>query len=270
MKNWTRLSLFIGLVLVSFVIYTGCASSGSQVYESSSEDDMADIDALLGLDSSDDESIGEDDVLKLLGVADEDPVSDASSSTDDSDDILTWSTTEESDSGTTFSEPGMGTETSNDAFAYNEPDPAPAYTEVTTPPVTTPATTTTSSSFKMQYDAARRLYNARNYRSAVQEFELLLSQDMNHALSDNCQYWIGESYYGLGQYQRAIAAFEKVFTFPKSNKYADSQLKLGLSYMRLNNTQRAQTELQKLIDNYPTSEYVSVAKQYLSRIAAGG
>ena len=261
MKTWTRFLLFIGLLVVSFVLISGCAGSGSQVYEPASGDDMADIDALLGLDDSNGEDIGEDDVLKLLGVADEEPAQ----NTSDSDDALSWSTSEESDSGTTFSEPSLDSQsTATESMAYNEP--SPVYENV--PPPT--STSSGISSFQKRYESARRAYNAKNYRDAVQEFEVLLSENMSHALSDNCQYWIGESYYGLGQYERAVAAFEKVFTFPKSNKYADSQLKLGLSYMRLNNSLRAQEEFQKLIDNYPTSEYVSIAKQYLSRISAGG
>ena len=99
-----------------------------------------------------------------------------------------------------------------------------------------------------------------------QKFESLLSQNRNNSLSDNAQYWIGESYYGLGEYQKAITAFEKVFTFSNSNKDDAAQLKLGLCYMKLNDNVKAREELEKLISDYPTSESVGLARRLLNQI----
>ena len=86
-----------------------------------------------------------------------------------------------------------------------------------------------------------------------------------HSLSDNCQYWIGESYYALGNYQQAITAFQNVFTFSNSNKDDDAQLKLGICYIRLNDEEQAKREFEKLVNNYPTSEYVNIAKRYIAQ-----
>jgi TolA-binding protein len=67
----------------------------------------------------------------------------------------------------------------------------------------------------------------------------------------------------MENYRQAIIAFEKVFSFPKSNKDEDSQLKLGLCYLRLDDKERAKIELQKFIDSYPSSEHVSIAKRWI-------
>jgi tol-pal system protein YbgF len=265
MKTLERISLFAGIVIVGMLMVGGCASTGTQAYQSSSnnDEDAADIDALLGLNDNSDDNIGEDDVLRLLGVAEEKPVESAIKPAEESGSDISWATPSQSSetmSQSDASSQGAGTT----SMAYRETEKKPS-----SQTIQPPARSTSAALFEQQYDEARRAYNARDFKRAVQQFEALLIENRNHSLADNCQYWIGESYYGMGNYEQAIAAFEKVFTFSNSNKYADSQLKLGLSYMRMSNTARAAQEFQKLIDNYPTSEYVSVAKQYLVKLNAG-
>ena len=85
-------------------------------------------------------------------------------------------------------------------------------------------------------------------------------------LSDNCQYWIGESYYGLRNYNQAIAEFEKVFSFANSNKIDDAQLKLGVCYLRLGDKAQARNEFDRLLSAYPSSEYKPVAQRYIARL----
>lgn len=120
--------------------------------------------------------------------------------------------------------------------------------------------------YRMRYRDALSAYKARNYKIAIGLFEGLLATDPHNDLADNCQYWIGESYYGLGNYKQAIIEFEKVFTFTKSNKNDDAQLKLGLCYMKLGDAKRAQAELRRLLVNYPKSEYVAKAQKFLAQL----
>lgn len=120
--------------------------------------------------------------------------------------------------------------------------------------------------YKARYQQALEAYYARRYQEAIQMFRALLQEDDRNPLADNAQYWIGESYYGLGNYSQAIAEFEKVFTFPNSNKADDAQLKLGVTYLRLGNRARAREEFERLIANYPDSEYVGTARNYLARL----
>ena len=61
-------------------------------------------------------------------------------------------------------------------------------------------------------------------------------------------------------------AFEKVLAFTKTNKNDDAQLKLGLCYIKLGDKERAKIAFQKLVDNYPTSEFVSLAKRFISQM----
>lgn len=127
------------------------------------------------------------------------------------------------------------------------------------------ALTPPSGGYRERYRNALDEYNSRKYRNAINQFEQLLASNQTSSLADNCQYWIGESFYALGDYTKAIAAFEKVFSFNNSNKSDDAQLKLGLCYWQENDVSRAKEEFERLLSHYPKSEYVSIARKYLNK-----
>ncbi len=120
--------------------------------------------------------------------------------------------------------------------------------------------------YQDRYDDARSEFEARNYQPAIQLFESLIAASSSHSLSDNAQFWIGECHYALRQYDVAIIDFEKVFTFPNTNKADASQFKLGLCYIRKGDNTKAREEFDRLIRNYPNSSYSSRAKTLLSQI----
>ncbi len=120
--------------------------------------------------------------------------------------------------------------------------------------------------YEATYEEARAAFEARDYNRALQLFESLLASSTSHSLSDNAQYWIGECHYALRQYNAAIIAFEKVFTFPRSNKRDDAQFKLGLCYMRKGDKEKAREEFNRLKTDFPDSEYVNRAQQLLAKL----
>ncbi len=120
--------------------------------------------------------------------------------------------------------------------------------------------------YEQRYQDGFNLFQSRNYKAAIEVFEALLASSSSNSLSDNAQFWIGESHYALGQYRAAVIDFEKVFTFPKSNKNPDAQFKLGLCYVRLGESDKAREEFQRLLDVYPDSDYVSRAQQHIAEL----
>lgn len=269
--DFRKCRMFALLILLCGAVMwlLGCAATGESIQGEQSSSDVMDIDELLGLkeetspaEETTGDTIAEDDVLRLLGVVDEEETPP--------------SVSEETQDRTALTEEVKKLEAQNEAQmtqqgalqqeADAQKDRVTAVENVRESGAATAGPSWSTTSFQDRYQEARQDYNARRYRQAIQKYEALLGMDSRHSLSDNCQYWIGESYYGLGNYQQAIVAFEKVFAFPNSNKDADSQLKLGICYMRLSDNEKAKREFQKLIDNYPTSEYVSVAKRYLDRM----
>jgi tol-pal system protein YbgF len=120
--------------------------------------------------------------------------------------------------------------------------------------------------YQQRYDQALDLFHSSQYKAAREMFQSLLASDASNSLSDNAQYWIGECNYAMRQYKKAIMDFEKVFTFPQSNKNDAAQFKLGLCYEQLGDAAKAREEFQRLVDVYPKSEYVSRARQHLSSL----
>jgi len=117
--------------------------------------------------------------------------------------------------------------------------------------------------FQEEYDTALGLFNKGQNDKAIASFQAILDKSRNHSLADNCQYWIGECYYGKAQYHKAIVEFEKVFTYTVSNKKDDAQLKLGLCYLRLEDKENAKREFTRLLSRYPKSEFVNLARRLL-------
>lgn len=111
------------------------------------------------------------------------------------------------------------------------------------------------------YRDALQKFMDRRYEESIAEFESLLAAGMPDPLNDNCHYWIGESLFGLRRYKEAAARFDEVLVFTWSNKKDDSQLMIARCYARMGELARAKEEYRKLIDTYPASPYVDIAKQ---------
>ncbi|MCZ6820278.1 MAG: tetratricopeptide repeat protein [Calditrichaeota bacterium] len=113
-----------------------------------------------------------------------------------------------------------------------------------------------TSAYAVGYQDALNAVYARDYNEAIAKFRELLRMENTDNLADNAQYWIGESYYAMRQYEVALAEFERVFAFEDNNKIDDAQFMLGMAYIRLGDASTAQIELENLMAFFQDSEYV--------------
>lgn len=111
------------------------------------------------------------------------------------------------------------------------------------------------------YRDALQKFMDKRYDEAVVAFEALLGAGIPTPLNDNCHYWIGESFFGLKNYQAAIARFDEVLEFEWSNKKDDSQVMIARCYARMGEMARAKTEYKKLLEVYPASPYLDLARR---------
>ncbi len=109
-------------------------------------------------------------------------------------------------------------------------------------------------------DALDDVYGKR-FDQAITKFQDLLRQSDSDNLADNAQYWIGECNYALGNYQLAIAEFERVFAFEKNNKTDDAQFMIGIACIKSGDPRLAQLELSNLLAFYQDSEYITRAER---------
>ena len=121
----------------------------------------------------------------------------------------------------------------------------------------------TSEEYQSKYIESLSHYQNGEWNVSLDGFNFLIQVDSNHDLADNCQYWIGEVYYALTDYNRSIKEFKKVFSFPGTNKSDDAQFKMGLCYMNVGQIEKAKKEFTNLLEFYPNSEYYKRAQDYL-------
>ena len=126
-----------------------------------------------------------------------------------------------------------------------------------------PAGRSTSEEVKA-YEAAVDLAKARKFREAMSEMQTLLNTGIKEDYADNCHYWLGECSFQLKDYAAAIPHFQVVLGYKFSEKKDDAQLMIAQSYERLGDKAKAKAEYQKLVEQYPTSEYVKRAKAKLN------
>jgi tol-pal system protein YbgF len=139
-------------------------------------------------------------------------------------------------------------------------------------PVTKPSTKSTSA-FKPggftvddSYKGALDAYYTKNYETAINGFTEILSMAPTSPLADNAQYWLGECYYSLGNYPKALESFNKVFDYPKSNKLSDAHIKIAKTFLKMGNVNSAKEELKTIINNYPGTDAAKIASQELEKL----
>lgn len=120
--------------------------------------------------------------------------------------------------------------------------------------------------FSKSYEKGLENSYARNYDEAIYIFNTLLELYPNHPLASNCRYWVGECYFGLKNYESAIESFNLIFNYENSPKKDDALLMLGQCYLQLGDHQLARQMFDRLINEYPESEYLARAENYIGKI----
>lgn len=118
--------------------------------------------------------------------------------------------------------------------------------------------------FRSLYNEALNLYFDRKYDASINKFRALLSLSIDHSLSDNCQYWLGECYYSLEKYLEAIAEFKEAGNLGDKNKADAALFKIGMSYLKMGEKGKAISAFTNLEEEFPNSELLTKAKEYLT------
>jgi tetratricopeptide (TPR) repeat protein len=118
------------------------------------------------------------------------------------------------------------------------------------------------SEFSSSYEQALQQYYSREYDAAIYLFSMLLETSPTHRLSSNCQYWLGECYFGQSDYSMALDAFQKVMAYEQSFKKDDALIMMGRCYIFLGDKQTALSMFNQLMNDYPDSEYYQKAQSY--------
>jgi tetratricopeptide (TPR) repeat protein len=114
----------------------------------------------------------------------------------------------------------------------------PAAAKAKAAPARNPVRTTR---FSAAYKDALNRFQAGQYSEAIGILRWLLDQRPDHPLASNCHYWIGECYFGLGEYSKAHAAFKRVSNYSRSPKSRDARVMMNRAYSKMKQQERPRT-----------------------------
>ena len=115
---------------------------------------------------------------------------------------------------------------------------------------------------QQDYEDAWKRLRERDYRGAIERFKKFVEMFPDSNLTDNAQYWIGESYYALKEFDEAILEFDVVRKkYPKGDKVPAAWLKIGYAFAELGNRVDARLILQEVINRYPQSKEAEKAQE---------
>jgi tol-pal system protein YbgF len=117
------------------------------------------------------------------------------------------------------------------------------------------------------YNTAYLDFTRGNYDLAIQGFSEYLKLYPDSDLSDNAQYWIGESYFTKQEWQMAFIEFEKVErNYSTGNKLPGALYKMGLCYLNMKNRTEGKKYLDRVIKEFPNSPEAGLAKDQLNNL----
>ena len=132
------------------------------------------------------------------------------------------------------------------------------------PPVEPKGPSTTAGNL---YKDAYETFQKGDLDGGRRKFEAFLKQYPNMELSDNAQFWIGETYFLKKDFEKAILEYEKVIVkYPEGDKVSSALLKQGLAFLELGDKTHARNLLKRVIDRFPQTEQAEIAKKKLEAI----
>jgi tol-pal system protein YbgF len=117
------------------------------------------------------------------------------------------------------------------------------------------------------YREAYSNYQGNKYDLARAKFEKLIGLYPSGQFSDSSRYWIGECYFHLKDYERALLSFNEVIEKnPKSSKVPNAYLKLGISFQELGKQKEAELTFETLVSKFPKSDAAKTAREKLKKM----
>ena len=117
------------------------------------------------------------------------------------------------------------------------------------------------------YDTAWADYAAGQWALAVTGFETYISTYSRSEMTDDAAFYIAETYFLQGDFQRAVEAYgQVVLNYPNGDKVPEAAYKRGVALDRLGEPERARESFELVVTDYPDSRMAALAQQLLDRL----
>lgn len=105
------------------------------------------------------------------------------------------------------------------------------------------------------------------YLNAAADFQTFLKKYPKSTFAPTAQYWIGECFYSMKDYKRAIKEYQfYIQSYPRHEKIAAAILKQGNSFVELGLVEESKPFYEKVIKEYPNSPEAGQANTKLGRL----
>jgi len=133
------------------------------------------------------------------------------------------------------------------------------------------ATTTTIVQEQNAYQTAYNAIKSRNYAQAIPGMEKYLQQYPNGKYAANAHYWLGELYMVQGQSDKAASQFNTIISnYPSFEKIGDATLKLGIVYYNKGQYALAKQTFTQIKAKYAETTAARLADARLQEMARNG
>ena len=120
---------------------------------------------------------------------------------------------------------------------------------------------------RVRYERVLGLFRDGDLDGARQGFVGFLDDYPNSNLAPNARFWLGESYFGKKDFQKAIDAYGKVeIDYPGSEKVPAAILKKGFAYLALKDKKRASSAFKQVVTLYPRTVEAGKASDKLTQL----
>lgn len=119
------------------------------------------------------------------------------------------------------------------------------------------------------YRDAFEMLKAGQYETSIASFEDFLKTYPTSQYADNAQYWLGETYFVMRQFESAIAEYQRLLdAYPESIRRPHAMLKLVYCNHELGLIERATEVLTVLKEFHPNSRAYRLAEERMRHIVA--
>ena len=119
--------------------------------------------------------------------------------------------------------------------------------------------------FKNFYVNGVLSYQRGNYELAIENFNKLDFSNHSVTTKGNVLYWLSESYFNLKKYDQALKILDKLVQLKNSDKQDDGIILKGIIFKNLGKFSNAKEAYSEIVDFFPHSVYVRLAKIELSK-----
>lgn len=120
---------------------------------------------------------------------------------------------------------------------------------------------------QVAYAAAKEHYDNEDYAGALSVFSRFLDDYKASDLRHQAQFWIGKSYLNQSEYTKAIQAFETIRRdYPDSSYMAYALHNQAVAHFRLGERDTAIALMEEVMANYPTSTAAESARRDLKQL----